>query len=158
MITPRTPLVHVWGSPPVVLTCGVPIPAGYLPKSSETTAVNGVRWFEQAAADAVTWTALRPGPAAGQTIYVRLVVPTSYPGQGAFLVDLAGALKSALPGHGPFVSSTQTSSAPDRVIDQPGDETSVVDAGGGPHLREHRHRSEPGHRVDLVDQQSSVRG
>jgi hypothetical protein len=106
VITPRTPLVHVWGSPPVVLTCGVPAPAGYLPQSSETTAVNGVRWFERAGSDSVAWTALRPGAAAGQTIFVRLDVPTSYPGQGAFLVDLADALKTGLPGHGPFTSST----------------------------------------------------
>jgi hypothetical protein len=158
VITPRTPLVHVWGSPPVVLTCGVPPPAGYLPKSSETTAVNGVRWFEQAGADGVIWTALRPGVGAGQTTYVRLQIPTSYSGQGAFLVDLADALKSGLPGRAPFVGSAQTGSSPDRVIDQPGDQGPVVDAGGRPHLRKHRDRSEPGHRVDLVDKQRLLGG
>jgi hypothetical protein len=98
VISPRTPLVHVWGSPPVLLTCGVATPAGYSPTSSETTAVNGIRWFEQAGSDTVTWTALRPGLGNGQTINVRLEVPTSYAGQGAYLVDLAPALKSALPG------------------------------------------------------------
>jgi hypothetical protein len=157
VITPRTPLVHVWGSPPIVLTCGVPPPAGYLPSSSQTTAVNSVRWFEQAGADTVIWTALRPGAAAGQTMYVRLEVPTSYPGQGAFLVDLADALKSGLPGRS-FASSAQTGAAPDRVVDQPGDQAPVVDTRGRPHLRKHRDGREPRHRVDLVDEKRPVGG
>jgi hypothetical protein len=97
VISPRSPLVHAWGSPAVVLTCGVPLPVGYSPTSSETTAVNNVRWFEQRESDTVVWTALRPGGGHGQTINIQLKVPTSYDGQGAYLVDLATALKSALP-------------------------------------------------------------
>jgi hypothetical protein len=96
VISPRSPLVHAWGSPAIVLTCGVPRPANYSPTSSETTAVDSVRWFEQRESDTVVWTALRPS-GHGQTINVRLEVPTSYDGQGAYLVDLAPALKSALP-------------------------------------------------------------
>jgi hypothetical protein len=95
VISPRTPLVHVWGDPPVLLACGVPAPAGYSPQSSETTNVDGVSWFQQPGSKDVVWTAVRGSAAA--PVYVRLTVPTSYQGQGAFLVALAGSLKRALP-------------------------------------------------------------
>jgi hypothetical protein len=97
VISPRSPLVHAWGSPAVILTCGVGPPAGYSAASSETTGVDGVQWFEQPGASTVTWTALRPGDEHGETIYLSLQVPTHYQGQGAFLVDLAAPLKTALP-------------------------------------------------------------
>jgi Protein of unknown function (DUF3515) len=97
VISPRTPLAHAWGSPAVVLTCGVSRPAGYSPTSSETTDVNGVRWFQQPASKIITWTALRPGVVAGRPIYVELAVPTHYQAQGPFLIDLAQPLKTALP-------------------------------------------------------------
>jgi hypothetical protein len=98
VISPLTPLVHAWGNPAIVLTCGVPLPAGYSPRSSQTTDVNAVRWFEQVGSHTVTWTALLSGAGRGQTVNVRLEVPTSYKdGQGAFLVDLSGPLKAALP-------------------------------------------------------------
>jgi hypothetical protein len=91
VISPRSPLVHAWGDPAIVLSCGVGVPAGYSPTSSATTVVNGVRWFQQPGPKMVVWTALRPG------VNVRLVVPTSYLDQGSFLVDLAGPLTAALP-------------------------------------------------------------
>jgi Protein of unknown function (DUF3515) len=97
VISPRSPLVHAWGSPAVVLTCGVGQPAGYSATSSETTAVNGVQWFEQPDSSTVTWTAIRPGVGGEKRIYLALQVPTHYQGQGAFLVDLAQPLKNALP-------------------------------------------------------------
>jgi hypothetical protein len=97
VIKPRSPLVHAWGNPAVVLSCGVPIPAAYSPTSSETTVVDGVRWFEQPDSTTVVWTAIRPADVHGQATNVRLAVPASYDGQGAYLVDLAPALKSALP-------------------------------------------------------------
>ena len=98
VISPRTPLVHAWGDPAIVLTCGVPRPIGYSPKSSETTAVDGIRWFEQEGTSQVVWTAISQHKLpSGETVNVRLVVPTSYQGQGAFLVDLAAALHATLP-------------------------------------------------------------
>jgi len=96
VVSPSTPLVHAWGDPAVVATCGVPAPRGYSAGSSETTEVDGIRWFQQIGSKSVTWTALRPGGVNGQTINVRLVVPVHYAAQGAFLVDLAPALKAAL--------------------------------------------------------------
>jgi hypothetical protein len=98
VISPRSPLVHAWGSPAVVLTCGVGQPAGYSTTSAQLTRVDGVNWFEQLPnSKIVIWTALRPDAAGGKTVNVALQVPTHYQGQGSFLVDLAEALKTALP-------------------------------------------------------------
>lgn len=97
VINPRSPLVHAWGNPAVVLTCGVQPPAGYSATSSETTAVDGVTWFEQVGTKIVVWTAMRPGSGHDHTVNVQLQAPTHYQDQGTFLVDLAQPLKTALP-------------------------------------------------------------
>jgi hypothetical protein len=98
VVSPATQFVHAWGDPAVVLSCGVGLPAGYSPRSSETTLVNHVQWYEQPGSDTVTWTAIsRRTLADGEHVNVRLVVPTRYEGQGVFLVALAPALKATLP-------------------------------------------------------------
>lgn len=97
VIHPTSQFVHAWGDPAVVLTCGVPVPSTFSAKSSATTAVNGVQWFEETGSDVVTWTAISRHPLAkGQSVNVRVQIPTSYDGQGAFLVDLAPALRTTL--------------------------------------------------------------
>lgn len=96
VVEPHSPLTHAWGDPAVVLRCGVARPAGYSPKSSETTVVNGVTWFQQIGKDTVTWTALRPARSGVPEVDVALTIPTHYAEQGAFLVDLATPLKAAL--------------------------------------------------------------
>jgi hypothetical protein len=95
VISPLTPFVHAWGNPAVILTCGVSVPAAYSASSSETTEVDGVRWFEEPGAHVVTWTALLGSTKAGTAVNVRLAVPTHYQAQGGFLVDLAKPLKTA---------------------------------------------------------------
>jgi hypothetical protein len=85
---PPSAYTHAWGTPPVVLRCGVRRPAGVA--GAQIVIVNGVRWFKRAVAGGVTWTALRPAAD------VALSVPTSYEDQGSFLVDLAQPLKRAL--------------------------------------------------------------
>jgi hypothetical protein len=72
-------------------------PAGYSSDSSETTEVDGVRWYQQQGKSVITWTALRPKVVGNDTVYVELQVPTHYQDQGSFLVDLAAPLKTALP-------------------------------------------------------------
>jgi hypothetical protein len=95
--TPTSPLTFAWGSPAVTLSCGVPKPAGYSPKSSAVLEVNGVRWYQQIQSDVVVWTAVRPGPGPAGRIYVALRVPTKYTSSDSYLTTLAPALKSALP-------------------------------------------------------------
>jgi hypothetical protein len=89
--TPRSPLVHAWGnSHPVVLRCGVPKPAGYSDSSAQTAVVDGVAWFQQIEPNQVTWTAVR------RTANIELTVPRTYQAQGAFLVDIGGAISASI--------------------------------------------------------------
>ena len=84
-------MVHAWGSPPIVMRCGVPRPAGFSRSSPQTAFVDGVEWFQEIGGTSVTWTAIR------KSAYVALIVPTSYPAQGGLLVELGAALKRGLP-------------------------------------------------------------
>jgi hypothetical protein len=90
VITPRTPLTHAWGSPPIVLRCGVRRPPGYNPQSTQVATVDGVAWFQDVGTDTVRWTAVR------HTANIELTVPKRYEAQGGFLVDLAGPIKAAI--------------------------------------------------------------
>jgi hypothetical protein len=90
VVRPISPLVHAWGSPPIVLRCGVPQPAGYSPASPQTAVVNGVSWFQQIDGSTVTWTAIR------HEADVQLIVPTSYEAQGAFLVALGASIAKTI--------------------------------------------------------------
>jgi len=91
VVTPRSPLTHAWGKPPVILRCGVVKPRGYDPASTQVATVNGVAWFQQLSARSVHWTAVR------RTANLDVEVPTSYQAQGGFLVDLAAAIKASIP-------------------------------------------------------------
>jgi hypothetical protein len=97
VISPRSPLVHAWGSPAIVLTCGVNPPAGFSATSAESTSVDGVQWFEARGKATVTWTAIRAGVAGAEPVYLALEIPTHYESPGTFLVDLAQPLKTGLP-------------------------------------------------------------
>jgi hypothetical protein len=90
VVQPRSPLIHAWGSPAIVLRCGVPQPADFDPGSPQTATVDGVIWFQQIGKATVTWTAIR------HTADVELIVPTSYDAQGGFLVELGKALKQTI--------------------------------------------------------------
>jgi len=91
LVRPTTPLTHAWGSPPIVLRCGVDRPAGYSPSSAQTTDVDGVSWFQQVHANIVTWTAVR------HDTNIELDVPTAYDAQGGFLVELGKSIRASIP-------------------------------------------------------------
>jgi hypothetical protein len=88
--TPTSGLTAAWGDPPVVLRCGVGLPAGFTTGAS-LTQVNDVAWFQQVVDARVLWTTV------DRITQVELTVPTSYDGQGAFLVDLADPIKRSVP-------------------------------------------------------------
>jgi hypothetical protein len=94
--TPQDAEGGAWGDPPITLTCGVGVPAGFGPASS-CIAANGVDWFapdeqsqDNRADITLTTVTLKPR--------VALHVPATYRGAtlAAVLVDLSGPLKSAL--------------------------------------------------------------
>ena len=72
-VNPSSPLTAAWGNPPIVLRCGVPLPAALTP-TAELTVVNGVAWFPEPAGAAT--------PArfteVGREAYVELTVPARY--------------------------------------------------------------------------------
>lgn len=88
-VTPATGTTAAWGDPPVVLRCGVPRPAAFLPTSLVTT-VDDVEWFGEALTAGMLFTAT------GRTAYVEVAIPQDYE-PAAVLTDLARAVASADP-------------------------------------------------------------
>lgn len=82
--TPATRVV-AWDDPPIVLRCGVARPASLVPGSPVIT-VQGVDWDTYPLGGAVRWTAVN------RRVYVEVLVPDSYQGQGAIIATLAPAI------------------------------------------------------------------
>ena len=98
-VTPRSALTAAWGSPPIVLRCGVPLPAGMAP-TAELTVVNGISWFPAGSA------ASGPGPGSGPGVFtevgrearVELTVPASDEPAAAVLVRISDLIAAVIPG------------------------------------------------------------
>lgn len=88
--TPASPLVTAWGSPAIVVRCGVPRPAALQP-TSELVVINGVNWLGIPVDRPVTFTAV------GRLAYVEVTVPAAYEPAGDVLIELAGPIKAAIP-------------------------------------------------------------
>jgi hypothetical protein len=88
--TPKSPLVTAWGSPAIVVRCGMPRPAALKP-TSELVVVNGVSWLGVPVDRPVTFTAV------GRLGYVEVTVPAAYQPPGDVLIELAGPIKAAIP-------------------------------------------------------------
>jgi len=92
-----TPYVYAWGDPPVVLTCGVERPAGWV-ATAAAIQINGVQWHvDDSDPDTTVWTAVdRP-------VYVEVRLPTGVDSAPvtALTVPLAEALPYQEPQPGP---------------------------------------------------------
>lgn len=88
--TPTSPYVMAWGSPAIVLRCGVPRPAGLRP-TSELAVINGISWLGLPTGRPVTFTAV------GRLAYVEVTVPAAYAPPGDVLIELSGPIKAAVP-------------------------------------------------------------
>jgi hypothetical protein len=88
--TPKSPLVTAWGSPAIVVRCGMPRPVALKP-TSELVVVDGVSWLGVPADRPVTFTAV------GRQAYVEVTVPAAYEPPGDVLIELAGPIKAAIP-------------------------------------------------------------
>jgi hypothetical protein len=87
---PESGLTRAWGSPAIALRCGGPRPAT-MRQTSQLVTVNGISWFPRPPDRPVTFTAV------GRLAYVEVTVPAVYAPQGDVLVELAPAIKVALP-------------------------------------------------------------
>jgi hypothetical protein len=88
--TPASDLTRAWGSPAVVLRCGVPTPDGLRPTSQLFTA-NGVDWFPVEGTRTWTFTTT------GRVALVEVVVPKDHDPAVGPLVDLARPVSDAIP-------------------------------------------------------------
>jgi hypothetical protein len=88
--TPRSPLVTAWGSPAIVVRCGVPRPSALKP-TSQLVVINGVNWLPVPPDRPVTFTAV------GRQAYVEVTVPPAYEPPSDVLIELTGPIKAAVP-------------------------------------------------------------
>jgi len=87
---PSSDLTAAWGSPAIVLRCGVDQPAAYQPTSQLVT-VNGVNWFPKELDTGYVFTTW------GREANVEVTVPDEYAPEVNPLVDLAQAVKRSDP-------------------------------------------------------------
>ncbi|GAA2525565.1 hypothetical protein GCM10010423_19250 [Streptomyces levis] len=95
---PASALTAAWGSPAIILRCGVPQPPKMVdPKVAEgrdadavAGGVNGVDWLMEKQGDAHRFTT------ANRKVYVEVQVPEGVDSSGV-LIDLAAAVKKAIP-------------------------------------------------------------
>ena len=87
---PPSELTEAWGSPAIVLRCGVGEPAAFRPTSQVAT-VNGVDWFPEELEHGYVFTTW------GRTVNVEVTVPDDYAPEVNPLVDLANPIKDTIP-------------------------------------------------------------
>lgn len=95
---PATKYTAAWGDPPIELRCGVPKPKKLTPGSeeynptSDSAEVNGVGWLPEEQDEGYRFTTT------GRVAHVEVAVPDSFEHHVNPLVDLAAAVKKAVPG------------------------------------------------------------
>jgi hypothetical protein len=88
--TPKSPLVTAWGSPAIVVRCGMPRPLALKP-TSDLVVINGLNWLPVPPDRPVTFTAV------GRQAYIEVTVPAVYEPPGDVLIELGGPIKAAVP-------------------------------------------------------------
>ncbi|MGW0227528.1 DUF3515 domain-containing protein [Actinopolymorpha singaporensis] len=96
VVQPSSPNTAAWGDPPILLRCGVPRPAKLL-ASSECLVIDGVGWFSERATRGYIFTTV------GRDAYVEMSVPSAYQPPSSALVDVAAAVRKAVPARTPCV-------------------------------------------------------
>ncbi len=89
-VEPASEQVAAWGDPPIVLRCGVPLPAEYR-RDAQLLDVEGVGWYPVDGEGGTFFTAVDRQP------YVEVAVPDDYAPEAVVLADLAAAVTSAIP-------------------------------------------------------------
>lgn len=79
-----------WGDPPIVLRCGVPVPAALRPGARCDT-IDDVDWFTRETAEGFVFVTI------GRATTVEVRVPDDYEPAGDALIDLGAAVRVAVP-------------------------------------------------------------
>jgi hypothetical protein len=90
-VTPSSPLLHAWGTPGVVLRCGVGYPPNFA-TTSPGSEVGGVLWFPTQTSDAVIYTSVDRVPR------VSVAVPSHYSQSFDILTSLSDAVSQTTAG------------------------------------------------------------
>ncbi len=85
-----------WGAPPIVLRCGVTAAEG-LGRASRCDVMDGVGWYSENLGDGFRFTTI------GRATTVELTVPDEYAPEADAALDVASAIKQAIPLHHPCV-------------------------------------------------------
>jgi hypothetical protein len=90
---PQSPLTSAWGTPSIVLRCGVGVPAALTPTSQLLT-VDGVDWLPEKLTAGYLFTTV------GRAVNVEVSVPSAYTPEADALADLSPAVAAAIPASG----------------------------------------------------------
>jgi hypothetical protein len=90
-VTPASPFLRAWGTPGVVLRCGVGYPPDFK-TTSLTGTVDGIFWFPTQTGDAVIYTTVQRTPR------VSVAVPAHYGQSFDLLTSLSSAIKATTVG------------------------------------------------------------
>lgn len=90
-VSVERPLAAAWGEPPIVLRCGVAMPAVYRPDST-LTEVDGVGWLPEEGQGGAFFTS------ADRDVLVEIAIPDDYASDArVILTELAQPVLSAVP-------------------------------------------------------------
>ncbi len=87
---PESPFTAAWGTPAIVLRCGVPRPAA-LGRTSQLTSINDVDWFAEELTKGYLFTTF------GRQAYVEVTVPDDYAPEAGPVTEISAAVTAAVP-------------------------------------------------------------
>ena len=90
---PHSPLTSAWGSPSIVLRCGVATPEALTPTSQLLT-VDGIDWLPEQLTHGYLFTTV------GRAVNVEVSVPDAYSPEAGALADLSPAIAATIPASG----------------------------------------------------------
>lgn len=89
-VEPPSDIVAAWGEPPIILRCGVPLPASYRPDVTLHD-IDGVGWLTEPGDGGTFFTA------ADRQVLIEVAVPDDYAPEADVLADLAPAILATVP-------------------------------------------------------------
>ena len=92
-LTPKSPLTSAWGTPAIVLRCGVGVP-GALTPTSQLVTVDGVDWLPEQLTHGYLFTTV------GRGVSVEVSVPDAYSPEADALADISPAISALDPAAG----------------------------------------------------------
>jgi hypothetical protein len=87
---PGSPLTAAWGTPAIILRCGVPRPES-LNRTSQLISVNDVDWFAEELTGGYVFTTY------GREVFVEVTVPDDYAPEVGPVTEISAAVTSAVP-------------------------------------------------------------